>query len=450
MIIRLVTSLILLTFITPLWALDGKPTVRMTLKEALQRASLYSQDLKHKKIDIASSEKDYEAIIAEYRPHFNILFGLGPINKAYGDAIQSTDANLVEFDSWGLLVMATVESKIPIYTWGQKDDYLEAARLGKKVKEEEWVKERNSLNYKIKEIYYGNLLAATVRSFITDVKGDIDKAIKELKKKKRKNKENLYQLNIFKSQLLAKKTEVESQYVMAQRALAYYTGYPVNSLVRPSEEWLEFDRKRLKRFDFYKNLFLENRPELKQVKAGIEAKHKLSIAANKKRFPMLGIIGKYDFSYTSARQKQDSVFAYDPYNKNSLIVGVGFTWNLDWGVSKIESQKYNLEKRVLEHKREQAQTGLLLDLRKKWEAVRTGREVVQKNSKARRYAKKWLNSIVMKAGLGSSINTESFAKAYQARAMTFKTYLESLYKYQLAWAKLSEAVGIEIDPRLSE
>jgi outer membrane protein TolC len=420
------------------------------LKESIEKALFSNHEIKESHLKVQQSEKDFQLVKMKYRPQFDLMLGLGPINKAYGDAVQSTDADLVEFDSWGLLVMATVETKVPIYTWGQREDYLAATKMGKIVQEQEVVKTKNTVTYKVKELYYGILLAATIRSFIIDVEGDINKAIDELKRKRKRNKESLYQLNIFKNQLLAKKAEIDSQYIMAQKALAYYTGQPVGTLVHPKEEWLEFDRKRVKPFDYYKDLFFKHRPELKQVNAGIEAKHSLASATNKSRFPMLGIIGKYDFSYTSAREKQNSVFAYDPYNKNSFVLGVGFTWQLDWGISRVEAQKYRLEKRELEHKKVQAESGLVLDLRKKWEEVKYGREVVKRNSKARKYAKKWLNSIVMKAGIGSSLNTDQFAKAYQARAMTFKNYLESLYKYYLSWAKLSKAVGTEIDPALSE
>ncbi len=426
----------------------GQKVETLSLSRALKLASVHSFKLKQFDKQLIGKQKSIEKIIAQYRPKLDILVGLGPINKAYGDALQSSDADPIEFKSWGLLAMATVEAKIPLYTWGQKENYLDAAKLGKQVEEQEKIKEKNSLHYKIKEIYYGILLANSVLDFLAGVEEDMDKAIKELKKNRRKNKQNLYQLNIFKYQLIGKRGEIEAQKEMAYRALRYYTG--IDGEIALVDEWLEFDRKKVRDFAYYRDKFFANRPELKQVAAGIKAKYLLAKAAYKDRFPMLGVIGKYDFSYTSARQKQESVFAYDPYNKNSLIVGVGFTWKLDWGVSKLKSEGYKIERQVLQLKEQEARKGLLLDLKRKWKKVDTMYQLVKNNSKARKYAKKWLNSIVMKAGIGGKLNIENFAKAYQARVMTYKTYLESLYQYYLAWASLSEAVGVEVDPRLSE
>ncbi len=425
----------------------GTSIKKISLKQALELLDRHNIELSHSRLDINYSETIGKKIAAQYAPKLNVLLGVGPINKAYGDALQSSDADIVNFKSWGVLAMATVQAYVPLYTWGQKGNYLKAAALGKKVKEKDLVIKKNSLRYKLKEIYYGNLLAANILDFIDGIEEDMDTALKELKKKK-KNRDSLYQLKIFKYQLLATKHEVQSKYDLSQKALAYYIGEEGSSLVKPQEEWLEFNKKKLKPFKYYKELFLDKRPELVQLKAGIAAKSLLAKATNKKRYPMLGLLGKYDFSYTSARQKQESVFAYDPYNKNSMVVGLGLTWDLDWGVASVETQQYNIERMQLEVKQRQANIGLLLELEKAWEEVKVGAKIVKNSSKSRRYAKKWLNRIIMKSGIGGEFDMEQFAKAYQSRAMTFQSYLESLYAYYLAWAKLSETVGVEVDPSL--
>ena len=67
---------------------------------------------------------------------------------------------------------------------------------------------------------------------------------------------------------------------------------------------------------------------------------------------------------------------------------------------------------------------------------------------ANRASKKLLSQELMAYGSGLGGKVEDIATAYGARAEAVKGYYEAIYQQHLAWARLSHAVGQEVDPLL--
>ena len=187
------------------------------------------------------------------------------------------------------------------------------------------------------------------------------------------------------------------------------------------------------------------KPELKQLNKAIKAKNELAKAEMKSILPRFGIFARYNFSYTEARQPQESVFAYDPYNQNSLVAGVGFQWDMDFGITKSKSNTHKVDALQLTSQKKFAERGLDLLVRNTWEEIKALERALKKSSKALKYAKKFLGRTLIGGALGL-VNAEDVVDAYQARILTFNEYFQKIYDYNMAWAKLSLAVGEEIDP----
>jgi len=372
------------------------------------------------------------------------MTGIGPINKAYGDAVSSTNSNVTEIGNWRALYMANVNGTWPLYAWGREEDLIKAAKLGQKVGTADYEIKKNSTHLKIKEIYYGILLGNNLLEFVSDGVKDVENVVEKIKKKKFK-KSDLYRLQIFQKQLESKQIEIKSRHALAIKGLKLYSGINTEKILLPEEDWLEYQRRSLKPISYYQELLEQNKPELKKLNNGIQAKRLLSKAQRKANYPNLGILLRYEFSYTDARSKQDSVFAYDPYNENSLVVGVGVNWELDFGVSKAKSQKEAVEVQQLEIKQRFAKTGFSIELSNKWQNVKDIKEKIKNSKKASRLGKKLLSRAMIGGGIGL-LKAKDIVEAYEMRAYTYKEHLENIYMYNLAWAELTEMIGTEVDP----
>jgi outer membrane protein len=434
-----------LFFTLPLFAFEA-PVTTLSLYEVLNNGPHINDELRGESLEIARYVKDEQRVRAEFKPQIDITLGVGPINKAYGDAVSSTNSDISEIGNWRALVIASLKGIYPLYTWGREEDLLKAAKHGQKYGLAQLEEKANDTKAKIKEIYYGILLTNNLIEFISEGVDEVELIIEKVKKKKFK-KSDLYRLNIFLHQLKSKQIEISNKRKLALEGLKLYAGYDKSLNIQPKEEWLELERRSVKDFDHYQELFLIHKPELKQLSEGIKAKKLLAIGERKGNFPNLGILFKYEYSYTDARQAQQSVFAYDPYNENSLIVGVGLKWNLNFGISKAKSQKLNIEAEQLEYKQKYARHGLSVRLKEKWETVKELKTKIKNSKKANRLGKKLLSRAMIGGGIGL-IKAKEVVEAYEIRAYTYKNHLENIYNYNIAWAELSRAVGTEVDPIL--
>lgn len=424
--------------------LDPNKFQRVSLKEALEFSETNNLEVLEASLEQQKYIKDEQRARAEFKPKLNVITGIGPINKAYGDAVSSTNSNVTEIGNWRALYMASVKGAYPLFYWGRKEQYIKAAKFGQDVGRSELQIKRNEVKLRVKEIYYGILLGNNLLAFVNDSISDVENIIEKIQKKKFK-KSDLYRLQIFLKQLESKKLEIEAKRDLAIKGLKLYSGIKSERELHPQEDWLSHERRSLKPFNHYSQLMENNKPLLRKIKSGIEAKKLLSSAERKANYPTLGILLRYEFAYTDARSKQDSVFAYDPYNENSLIVGFGINWDLDFGVAKAKSQKINIEMEQLQFKERFASQGFNIQLKEKWQNVKDMKQKIKNSKKASKLGKKLLSRAMIGGGIGL-LKAKEIVDAYEMRAFTYKEHLENIYNYNLAWADLSSFVGMEVDP----
>jgi outer membrane protein TolC len=207
------------------------------------------------------------------------------------------------------------------------------------------------------------------------------------------------------------------------------------------------DARELKSANYYFDLMNQSSPDLIKVDLGIQAKSDVLISEKKSARPVFGALLKYDYAQTNQRTAQNNPFIYDPYNHSSLAAGVGLTWDIDFGVGQSKQDKLVLEIAELKSKQLYAKEGLKVLLNKAYMEVGEAQERAETLKKAYKSAKKWLTNIETSVGLGLT-PAKDIIDAYTTRALVFKDYYESLYRYQMSWARLSEATGQEVDPLL--
>lgn len=416
--------------------------IKLSLQEAISHALSQNAELAAERTTVAQASADRDRVAGEFGPHIEALAGVGPNYAATGDVLYGS----TNHSKWGRTFLGNISVTQPLYSFGRRASYERAAEAGTKVKESGVRLKEDEVRFQVKEAYYGYLAAKSLIDFIHDARADLDRAIKDRTKL---NKKEGYRLDLFLAQVDAKEAELKKAVLLAEEALQLRIGAAANETFLPREEWIDTNERELKSLDSYLELARKQRGEFMQLRQGISAKHELATAEHKALFPVFAFLTKYEFADTNVRTKQISPFAYDPYNHDSLEVGVGLKWDLQWGLPQAKAAKLNAEAEELEAKSIFADRGILTEVKRAYWELEEANARLTAATTANRTTKKWLSSelMVQGSGLGNG-KTDDLTAAYGARGEAVKSYYEAIYEQQLAWARLSKAAGIELDPLL--
>ncbi len=426
---------------------ENAPALKVvSLKDAIALAMKNNLEIKTESFKSPIAATDITLIKGELRPKITATAGLGPIDGKKGNYLGWENTH-----TWGAEYIASIEAKIPLYVWGRGDDLNHAAELNTELNKQDVVKKQNEIVSKLKEAYYGWQYALSLLDFVSETQKDLDGAIKAMEEKKTK-KEDILRLEVLKYQVEEKLAEIKKSVNLAQMGVAFYIGENLKldrkAAIANEREWIELDQRELKPFEYYADLMKKNYPDIVKVGKGIEAKNSLLSSEKKSERPYFGALFKYDWAHTNQRTAQNNPFIYDPYNRSDVAFGVGITWDIDFGVKASKVDKLVLEIAELKSKELFANEGLKVLLNKSYMEVEEAQARAESLQKAYKSAKKWMANIGTSVGLGLA-PAKDIVDAYTTRALVFKDYYESLYRYQMAWAALSNAVGVEVDPLLT-
>jgi outer membrane protein TolC len=443
---NLIISIFVLTFVS-IKAEEEAAKKVITLKEAIDLALKNNLEIKAETFKSPIAATDLTLISGELRPKISATAGVGPINGKTGSPSFYQDTN-----KWGAEWIFSIEAKIPIYVWGRGDDLKHAATLNTEINQLDVTKKQNEIILKLKEAYYGWQYALSLYDFVSETEKDLTQAIKALEEKKSK-KEDILRLEVFKYQVQEKKIEIEKSLKLAEMGVGFYIGNNLKldkkSSIQNEREWIEIDQRELKEFSYYADLLQKNSPDILKVGKGIIAKNDLLTSEKKSQRPYFGALLKYDYASTKERTAQNNPFIYDAYNHSDAAVGVGITWDIDFGVKKSKEDKLVLEIAELKSKELFANEGLKVLLNKSYMEVEEASARAEALKNAYKTAKRWMTNIGTSVSLGLT-PPKDIVDAYTTKALVFKDYYESLYRYQMAWANLSNATGTEVDPLLAK
>ncbi len=418
----------------------------VTLKEAIASALKNNLEIKSESFKAPIAATDITLIQGELSPKINAMAGVGPINGKKGNYTFYQDTN-----SWGTEWIASIEAKIPLYVWGRGDDLKHAALLNTEINQLDVNKKQNEIIFKLKEAYFGWQYALSLLDFVTETQKDLESAINALNEKKNGKKEDVLRLEVLKYQVQEKLVEIEKTVRLARMGVNFYIGQSLkpDEAVQNEREWIEIDERELRDFDYYVDLMNTFYPDIQKVEKGILAKSDLLLSEKKSGRPVLGALVKYDYATTNQRTAQKNPFIVDNYNHSDVAFGVGITWDIDFGVKQSKQDKLVLEIAELRSKEMFAHEGLKVLLNKAYMEVEETKARAAALRNAYKSAKRWMTNIGSSVALGLT-PAKDIVDAYTTRALVYKDYYESLYRYQMAWASLSSAVGTEVDPLITQ
>mgnify|MGYP001067837226 FL=1 len=122
---------------------------KLNLKDAIERALLQNGELRAQGLQIRQAEQDVRRVSGEFGPKFEALGGIGPITRATGNATASSE----EKGSIGRMLIGKFSLTQPLFAWGRKGNYNNAALAGVNVEEAEFSGKEEEIRFQVKEAY---------------------------------------------------------------------------------------------------------------------------------------------------------------------------------------------------------------------------------------------------------------------------------------------------------
>jgi len=343
---------------------------------------------------------------------------------------------------WGGLTFSIVK---PLATFGRLENYRKAAQQNILVKQQDVELQRDSIRLTVVEAYYGYLTARDSRFLLEDTHKRLEAALKLVNRWLDEDKGNVSLSDRYALQsglglvenFLAEAKGVEA---IAMEGLKLLTGLQsevvelkdrrLQPLALPDqsvEEWIALAR--------------DNRPEFRQVEAGLSARRALVEAtrADKKPVVFAGVAGS--LAYAPGRDRLDNPHVFDLYNHSALSPLVGMRWQWEPGAQPARVAQAQADLDALIHTASFARQGIPFQVREQYHLVQSKYESIAAMKSSAQAARRWMIAAYtdFEAGLEEA---DKILTAMQVYVVAYGEYLKKVNDYNNHVFKLKSASGV--------
>jgi len=344
---------------------------------------------------------------------------------------------------WTRLTFSIVK---PLTTFGQLENYQEAARQNILIKQEDITLEKETIKLQVVRAYYGFLAARDSRYLLEDTQKRLQSALELVTgwleddngKAKLADQYALEAGDGLLRRYLADARGLES---IAMEGLKLLTGLE-------SSEELELEDSRLRpvalpdeTLEDWIEIALENRVEFKQVDAGLAARRALVEAKKASRKPVVfaGVAGSA--SYAPGRDTLDNPYLFDEFNHLVLspLVGMRWQWEADALPGQVAQEQAELD--ALVSKAAFARKGIPFQVAEQYHLVASKHEAMLAMKDSAQSARRWMIASYtdFEAGLEEA---DKILTAMQAYVLAYAEYVQILNDYNNHVSKLKNVSGV--------
>jgi outer membrane protein TolC len=418
----------------------------LDLGECLKRALATAPELGEAQADIEQTTSRLKEAESHRYPQVEVLGLTGPVPQARGNQVSSPDS-INQTDRWTWFTRGDATLIQPLYTFGKIFENMKAATHGIEVDRAKKDQRRNEIAQKVKEYYYGVLLARELKELLLEVREDLvtarDKARKLLDQGSTNVDElDLYKLDAFTGEVDKYLAEARKGEALALAALRTRMNLPADADLDIATGRLIPDEVRAPELSVYLDEARNKRPEYRQLREGLKAREALVEAAKAAWYPDIFLAGYLSAAYAEKRDRVSNPWVPDEFNHIWAGVALGIKWKLDFGITgaKVANEQAQYDRLI--HTRDFAEANIPLQIRKFYLELQEADKSIAAAKNGYANAKKWAVAALANFDFGIGPAKEIF-DALQEYAKMRAAYFQSVYNYRLAQANLEYAVGRE-------
>jgi len=419
-------------------------TIHVSLKEALDMALSRSLEMRESQLarDRALADQ-YEADMARWVPIFEIDGYTSILKDARGTEDQTIET------SWrhiGPFLQLKGQIGQPITTFGRITSLRQAARYGVRAQEASIDVRRAEVAMNVYRYYYGILVARELLAILRDGSDKINTARARAREMLEEGSEkvtttDLAKIDVYSFELERKRIEAEKTIRLAIGALRRELGVPYDTPMDVESAHLEPLREQLGPLDSLRQLAFAQRPEIRQVNAGVEARRLQLEAARAERWPTLFLGADFNFRYAPGRHfGKENPFISDAYNGRSVRAALGMKYQLGLSDREARIRRTRVDYLDMLRQQEWARASIALEVQKAYEEAVEAQENAALGRRSLRAGSAWLVQTVEQYDLGVA-SVRDLLEAYAAYGKSQSDYYQTLYDQYLAVAELWRTVG---------
>lgn len=363
-----------------------------------------------------------------------------------GEFLGSNDKT-TDLQGFAPFAKGTLTAIIPLWTWGKLDGYKDAARAGVGVEEAALEIKKGEVIHRIKEFFYGYLLASDALRLGDEVSEYLDKAITKANElfeegEGEVSQTDIQRLNVGKSELNRQLATARQGEPLARSAIAAFAGVEKSFVTNP--DYLQEESFTI---DTLEELIVEawkNKPEVKQLAAGLAARKNLVKVEESDLYPLLFVGAQFQGGKSDARDNTYNPFLNDDgFGPVSGGPALGLRWNLNFLTTQAKIDQARAQYLGLKAKEEFALMGIPLQIEEAYRKVLEYKDQVKHAAEGTSAARGWMVSASnnYEVGIGEpKVLLEGIASYATMRI----NLLQARYNYNIALSKLGQLIGKEV------
>jgi outer membrane protein TolC len=355
------------------------------------------------------------------------------------------DGDALDFDGVSPWYNLQFQIVYPFSTMGKAESYAAAAENNIKVQTGEVRLQRANTYIDVTRAYYGYLAARDAVLTLEKAKVTVNDAIGMVDKWLNDGEGNVKQSDMF---ALQTGLGVLNRYLEESRALQnialagmkMLTGLERNTQIEVVDSRLQPVDLPEETLEQLQKKALEQRPEMMQVEAGLEARRALLEAKQAEQYPNFytGVVGS--IAYSPNRPQLDNIAIFDPFNHAGATPVVGMKWDWWSGRQRGQVTQAQGEYSAIVEKKSFALKGIPFQVEEQYHQVHAHRKMVDDMYDAARAARRWMVASFadFQAGIEKPYRV---MQAFQAYVLAYADYLRIVNDYNLHVARLHVVTG---------
>lgn len=404
-------------------------------------------------LELAHIEKS-RASHARYLPEFTLRNTWGVVPRARGvfteTGVLTSPDTAAGFSDLRPFTQVDMDLVQPIWTFGKLQGLNDAAAHRVEAGEANLDAKKAEVLLKVRELYWGVVLGYELLSVVRDAVDEIARAEEKLQEKLDEGSDEVSQNDVFKLQLF--KYEISKQHREAldkievgRSALRAALGLQPTVEVDVENRQLEPLVVAVDSLPVYLDMALSYRPELAQLRAGINARSALVTVSKSEYLPQFFFGAQLKFNYAKDRFDSNNPFVYNPTNFFRRGAVLGFNWNLNFWQSRDRVHLAELERERLLQEEPALVGGIRLDVERAYREFKRAEADLEEGRTALTASDNWLRSEGQTFDIGIG-EVKDFIDAFRTNGAMKAEQLRNVFDFNTSLARLSKAVGRDLYP----
>ncbi len=418
----------------------------LSLPELIDLAVEKSHEIAQTESDVMSAVSDFNQVQAAHYPQVEVKSLFGPVDGTRRPEVRNNRIHDPSPD-FQLGIFGKLEFTImqPVYTFGKLTNRKSAAEHGVEARRARIEKNRNDITLRIKQLYYALVLArqgVETADESEDFYNDAKKRIKRLLDVGSINvtESDLYQVDAFMSEAKSFRAKAKRGENVTYFALKAMIEMPPDQDFEVPDRSLPMDAMKYEDQSTCIQRALAWRPELQELKEGIEAKRYMIEAKRSDRYPSFFVAAHGSLAGAPHRETLKNPYIHDDFNHVYAGIVAGMKWDFDFGIRKARVNKARAEYKKLLHTRGYAEQNIPIEVANLYQEALHWKTSAEAYETAALAARRWIISAFSDFDMGVGTAKNMF-DAIEKYGQNRGNYLNSIFQYNLSIAQLENAMG---------